>query len=381
MFTMHDLQIAWWFIIGVIMIIYACTGGFDYGATMMSPFLRNEDERRVVINAVGRTWDGNQTWLVFIGGALFVIWPSVYATIFSGFYAAMLIILWSLFFRPTGFDFRSKINSLLWRRFWDLALFVSSILPMFAFGLAIGNLMQGIPISFDAFSMRPYYHGNFWGLINWFGIMCGMTSVLMGLMHACAMLHRRCGGSLRKLFKRLFFVFTVLFTILFTADGFMVAFAIKGYHLVSSAAQPYDHPLANVVTASTGGWIQSYAQYPWKAYAPVVAYVGLFFAMLMMAYNKRAMTFWASCVAVGGTVATFGAAMYPFIAPSNYAINQSMTIFSAANGYYKLNIMLYVGVILLFVILIYKLFAYYSVWADKKSISVEDVRENDHSYY
>ncbi|PIQ43772.1 MAG: cytochrome d ubiquinol oxidase subunit II [Gammaproteobacteria bacterium CG11_big_fil_rev_8_21_14_0_20_46_22] len=381
MFSMEGLQLAWWFIIGMIMIVYACTGGFDYGATMILPFLRKEEERRVVLNAVGRTWDGNQTWLVFIGGALFVIWPGVYASIFSGFYAAMLIILWSLFLRPPGFDFRSKIHSPVWRRCWDWGLFISSLFPMFAFGLALGNIMQGVPIYFDHMMLRPFYAGNFWGLINWFGIMCGITSVLMALMHGSILLRRRTTGDLSRFFKRFYFITAILFTLFFIADGFMVAFAINGYKLISSAAQPYLHPLSNVVVASRGEWIKSYYDYPWKAYAPVFAFLNIILAMFLAAYNKRGPAFWASCIAVGSVVATFGTAIFPFVVPSSLKPAESMTVFSAANGYYKLEIMLYFAFVLLVSITLYKLFAYYAVWNDKQALSVDDVRANDHEFY
>ncbi len=242
------LQVIWWAIIGAVLIVYATTAGFDFGATMILPFMRKEEEKRIILNASGRVWDGNQTWLVFAGGAIFVIWPVVYASMFSGLYAAMLCILWAFFMRPPGFDYRHKIDNPVWRRFWDIGLFVSAFLPVLIFGVAFGNLLQGLPIYFDPFSLRTYYNGNFWGLINWMGILAGLVSVVMLLMHGAAMLHRRTEGDLKRRMGRLFLIFALLFLVLFTGSGFMVAFAVKGYTLVSSPVNATAHPLANVVT-------------------------------------------------------------------------------------------------------------------------------------
>lgn len=382
MFSMESLQIAWWVIIGLVMIIYASTSGFDYGATMIMPFMRKEDERRVVLNTVARTWDGNQTWFIFFGGALFVIWPAVYGTIFSGFYAAMLIILWSLFFRPPGFDYRSKIENMVWRRTWDVGLFISSFFPLAAFGLAIGTIMQGVPIQFDTFSLRPFYHGDFWGLINWFAIVCAIVSILMGGMHASAFLNRRTEGHMKHFFVRLHLIFSSLFLIFFTGAGFMVAFYIPGYFLIHSPNHAWLHPLSSVVTRETGGWIISYAQYPWKAYPPIIAYIGVFLSLLTIRMGKKGGTaFWCSVMAVAGTVATAGTAMFPFVVPSSIDLKESMTVFNATSAQYTLNIMLYVAVVLFALILVYKIFAYRAVWAGKKTLSTEDVEKNKHSFY
>jgi len=381
MFPLQDLQIIWWFIIGVVMIIYASTAGYDYGATMIMPFMRKEKERQVVLSSVARTWDGNQTWLVFFGGALFVTWPMVYGAIFSGFYAAMLIILWSLFFRPPGFDYRDKIETMKWRRAWDVGLFVSSLLPTFAFGLAIGNIMAGVPLYFDEFMLRPMYGGDFWGLVNWFGIVCGLVSVAMSLMNASAYFARRIDGVLKNFFKKLHTIFSIIFLVLFTGAGFMVAFYVRGYFLTNPTIHPFTQPFASVVTSAPGGWIQSYAQYPWKAYAPVLAYFGVLFSMLLVRVGNGTMGFWASVIGITGIVATFGTAMYPFVVPSNLQPNESLTLWNAATGYYKLDIMLYVAVVILFLILLYKIFAFYSVWADKKTVSIDDLGGEDHRTY
>ena len=376
-----ELQFIWWAIVGFVLVIYATTAGFDFGATMIMPFMRDEYERRVILNTSGRAWDGNQTWIVFGGGAIFVIWPVVYATTFSGLYAAMLCVLWAFFLRPPGFDYRSKIDNPVWRRLWDIGLFVSAFLPVLIFGVAFGNLLQGLPIYFDPISLRSYYAGNFWGLINWMGIIAGLVSVAMLLMHGAAMLHRRTEGDLKRRMGRLFLIFAVIFMILFVAGGFMVAFAVKGYTLVSSPANATAHPLANVVTRATGAWITSYAQYPWKAAAPLLAFVATILGMLTLRVGKGGFTFWCSVVAVGSTVVTAGAALFPFVVPSSYKPSESLTVWNATSAQYTLNIMLYVSAVLLAFILLYKIFAYWAVWRGKGTISVDDVKQNEHDFY
>jgi len=348
---------------------------------MIMPFMRNEDDRRVILNASGRTWDGNQTWIVFAGGAIFVIWPVVYGSIFSGLYAAMLCILWSFFFRPPGFEYRSKIESALWRRFWDVGLFVSSFLPVLIFGVAFGNLLEGLPIYFDPITMRSFYDGNFWGLINWMGIIAGLVSITMLLMHGAAMLHRRTEGDLRRRMRRLFYIFAWLFLILFTGAGFMVAFAIKGYVLLKSPVDPTAHPLANEVIRQRGAWILSYGQHPWKAAFPIIAYIATFFAMLTMRIGKGGFAFWCSVFAIVGVIGTAGAALYPFVVPSSYKPSESMTIWNASSAQYTLNVMLYVSVVLFVFILLYKIFTYWSVWKDKSSLTIDDIKKNEHTFY
>ncbi|MFM0298466.1 MULTISPECIES: cytochrome d ubiquinol oxidase subunit II, partial [Paraburkholderia] len=145
-----SLKLIWWVLIGVLLIGFALTDGFDMGAAILLPFIgRTDAERRIVVNTVGATWEGNQVWLITAGGAMFAAWPLVYAASFSGFYFAMLLVLFSLFFRPVGFDYRSKREDPRWRSAWDWALFVGGFVPALVFGVAFGNLLQGVPFSFD----------------------------------------------------------------------------------------------------------------------------------------------------------------------------------------------------------------------------------------
>jgi len=155
------------------------------------PFLGDNDgERRVIINTVGPHWDGNQVWFITAGGAIFAAWPAVYAASFSGFYFAMLLVLFALFLRPVGFDYRSKLESPQWRNTWDWGLMVGGVVPALVFGVAFGNLLQGVPFSYDEF-LRPWYSGSFFGLLNPFALLTGVVSLSMIILHGATFLQLR----------------------------------------------------------------------------------------------------------------------------------------------------------------------------------------------
>lgn len=375
------LKIVWWVIIGFILIVYATTAGFDAGVTMIMPFFRSETDRRVILNTSAPVWDGNMTWIVFAGGGLFVVWPVVYATSFSGLYAAMLCILWSLFFRPTGFDYRSKLKSMRWRRFWDMGLLISGGLPVFIFGVAMGNCMIGFPFHFDPITFRDYYTGNFGGLLSGFAILSGVVSLLMVLMHGAAYMQRRTEDSIRECAHKLFSIFAILVLVAFTVAGLLLAFSIRGYTLISSPPNATLYPFNNVVTEGVGAWVASYAAYPWKYYPPFLAYVSLLLSLWANYFRRYALTFWLSAFAIGGIISTAGATLFPFLMPSSTNPSQSLTVWNSTSSQYALNIMLYVGVVLLLVILAYKIFAYQAVWGKKQTLTARDLEENEHTFY
>src|SRR6056300_710727 len=197
MFDYETLRLIWWLLIGVLLIGFAIADGMDLGTAMLLPTLgRSDTERRVIINTIGPHWDGNQVWFITAGGAIFAAWPLVYAAAFSGFYWAMLLVLFALFFRPVGFEYRSKNDSPRWRNNWDYAIAVGSFVPSLVFGVAIGNLFLGVPFSFDEFT-RPIYTGSFWALLNPFAIVTGLVSVIMLNLHGANWLHMRAGGQVQ----------------------------------------------------------------------------------------------------------------------------------------------------------------------------------------
>lgn len=165
MLDYETLRFIWWLLIGVILVAFMVTDGFDMGVGCLLPLIaRNDDERRVLINSVGAHWEGNQVWLILAGGALFAAWPRVYAAAFSGFYVAMILVLCALFFRPLAFDYRGKIANARWRALWDTGLVIGSLVPPVVFGIAFGNLFLGVPFAFTP-QLHVDYFGTFWQLL------------------------------------------------------------------------------------------------------------------------------------------------------------------------------------------------------------------------
>ena len=179
-------RVLWWALLGVLLIGIAVMDGFDLGTAILLPVIgRTDMERRIVINTIGPVWEGNQVWLILGGGAIFAAFPPLYGVAFSGFYLAMLLLLCSLILRPVGFKFRSKMAGSRWRGTWDAALFLGGLVPALVFGVAFGNVLQGVPFRFDE-TLRMTYTGTLWGLFNPFALLCGLVSVAMIVMHGAA---------------------------------------------------------------------------------------------------------------------------------------------------------------------------------------------------
>ena len=215
----ETLRFIWWLLVGVLLIGFAVMDGHDMGVGTLLPFVgRSDVERRVVINTVGAHWDGNQVWFITAGGAVFAAWPLVYAAAFSGFYWAMLAALWALFLRPTGFDFRSKLENPRWRSGWDWGLFVGSAVPPLIFGVAFGNLLLGVPFHYDA-TLLPHYTGTFWQLLNPFALLCGVVSLSMITFHGANYLMHRTEGEIYRRARTASLVFGMLLLATFALAG------------------------------------------------------------------------------------------------------------------------------------------------------------------
>ena len=183
MFDYEFLRFVWWILVCVLLIGFVVTDGFDMGVLNLLPFTgKKEVEKRIMINTIAPHWDGNQVWLLTAGGAMFAAWPTVYATSFSGFFIAMILVLAALFFRPVGFEYRAKIDSPTWRKAWDFGLFIGGFVPSLVFGVAFGNLLQGVPFEFNELQ-QPQYTGTFFELLNPFALLCGVISFTMLTTH------------------------------------------------------------------------------------------------------------------------------------------------------------------------------------------------------
>ncbi len=256
------IELAWWALVGVLLIGFAITDGMDMGVGNLLPFLgKNDAERRIIINTVGPHWDGNQVWFITAGGAIFAAWPAVYAAAFSGFYLAMLLVLFALFFRPVGFDYRSKIDNLKWRNAWDWGLFAGGFIPSLIFGVAFGNLLQGVTFHLDEF-LRVSYDASFiWALLpllNPFAILAGLVSVAMLTGHGSTWLQMRADLSIAKRAQTMGMVLGVATSALFALAGLWIWIGNFDYFVIVSQP-PLDalpNPLAKEVAMQAGCPVQ-----------------------------------------------------------------------------------------------------------------------------
>lgn len=232
MFDYEALRFIWWVLIGVLFVGFAIADGFDMGVGALVPIIgKTDSQRRVMINSIAPHWDGNQVWLITAGGALFAAWPMVYATSFSGFYLAMIVTLAALWLRPVALDYRSKIETTKWRNNWDICISISGFVPPLIFGVAFGNLLQGVPFELNEFMMSQY-HGNFFGLLNPFAILCGLVSVSMFVLQGSTWLQMKTTGDVYNRARTVSTITGLLVAVLFVAAGFWVQ-NIDGYVLKS----------------------------------------------------------------------------------------------------------------------------------------------------
>lgn len=375
----QTLKLVWWLFVGVLLIGFAIMDGFDMGVTTLLPFLgKTDDERRVIINSVGPVWEGNQTWLITAGGAIFAAWPLVYAAAFSGLYVALLLVLFALFFRPVGFDYRSKMESPAWRNGWDWALFVGGFVPSLVFGVAFGNLLLGLPFHYDD-TLRSFYTGSFWALLNPFALLCGLVSLTMLLMHGAIYLQLRTEGVVQKRAARAARISGITCAILFALAGLWLAAGIEGYRLlqipdVNSAI----NPLHKTVEKVAGAWLSNYTTYPWMTLAPTVGFAGIALALLSAAKKWERCAFVFSSLALAGIILTAGFSMFPFIMPSSTDPVSSLTLWDAVSSKKTLGIMFIVTLIFLPLILIYTSWVFRVL---RGKITVQHIRDNSHTAY
>jgi len=379
MFDYATLKVIWWLLVGVLLVGFAVMDGHDMGVGTLLPFVgRNDLERRVVINTVGPHWEGNQVWFITGGGAIFAAWPLVYAAAFSGFYWAMMALLWALFFRPVGFDYRSKIANSAWRETWDWGLFVGGAVPPLLFGVAFGNLLQGVPFGFDG-DMMSTYTGSFWQLLNPFALLCGVVSTAMITFHGAVYLVHRTEGEIQRRSKRAAFIFGALLLLCFSIAGLWLASGIDGYVITSAVnASAPSSPIDKTVVREAGAWLANYHKAPATIALPLLAYAGVLTSGLLLAGRRTALAFVASAVAITGVIGTAGASMFPFLMPSSTMPNASLTVWDSVSSHLTLSIMFWVTLIFMPLIIFYTSWAY-KVMAGK--VTEAYVRDNEHGAY
>lgn len=378
MMDYSTLKIIWWLLVGVLLIGFAIMDGHDMGVGTLLPLVgRNDVERRVVINTVGPHWDGNQVWFITGGGAIFAAWPLVYATAFSGFYWAMLVVLWALFFRPVGFDYRSKIHNATWRSTWDWGLFIGGSVPPLIFGVAFGNLLQGVPFQFDAYLVSTY-SGNFWQLLNPFALLAGVVSSAMITMQGGAYLAHRTEGVIQERTIKAATGAAWLMVAAFVGAGFWLQ-SIEGYRITSTIdMNALPDPLSKTVVREAGAWMRNYTQQPLLWLLPGLAVAGALVTSLLLRLRYTLSAFVTSSLALVGVIGTAGASMFPFVMPSSSMPNASLTVWDSASSQLTLSLMFWATVIFMPLIIGYTSWAY-SVMRGK--VTAAYIRENDHAAY
>ncbi len=324
-----DLNTIWFILIGVLLAGYAILDGFDLGVGSLHLFVNEDEDRRLLINSIGPVWDGNEVWLVTGGGALFAAFPHVYATVFSGFYTAFMLLLFVLIFRAVAIEFRSKQPMAWWRKSWDVAFSVSSILIALLMGIALGNIIQGIPLGAD-----KEFQGTFLGLLNPYAILVGITTVALFMMHGSIYLAMKTEGHLQERVTKwinntiIFFVITYVTTTMFT----LIYVPHMTEHFKSA-------PLLFIVAVLN---MLAIANIPREIHL-----------------KKYFLAFLSSCASIAALLTLFALGLFPDIVISNPNPEYSLTIYNSASSQKTLGIMLTMAIIGIPFVLTYTISIYW----------------------
>lgn len=374
------LRIIWWLLLGILLIGFACTDGFDLGVGSLGPFVAKTDvERRVVINTIGPIWEGNQVWLILGGGAIFAAWPQLYAVSFSGFYLAMFAILFALILRPVGFKYRSKIANPTWRATWDWCLFVGGFVPALIFGVAMGNVLQGVPFRLTP-DMQIHYDGTFFGLLNPFALLCGFVSLSMLITHGAAWLQLKTTDVIQNRSRAIGLVAALITPVLYILAGVCMYLFVDGYKVTSEiiTTGPSNPLMKTAIAGVEHSWFANYAAHPILWLVPAIGVLGSVVAAIGFSQRKELLTLLANGVAIAGIILSVGVSMFPFILPSSVQPSASLTVWDTSSSHLILFIMLVSTVIFLPIILAYTSWVYSVMRGKVKESDIEE--ERTHAY-
>ena len=325
-----DLNTVWFALVGVLFTGYIILDGFDLGVGALHLVVaRSDEERRVLLNAIGPVWDGNEVWLVTGGGALFAAFPNVYATVFSGFYMAFMLLLCALIFRAVAIEFRSKHPSHRWRSFWDRSFAIGSLGSALIIGIAMGNVAWGVPI--DA---QGEFAGSFLGLLNPYALLMGVTTVALFAMHGAIYLVLKTEGELQARLRS-------------RVNPLIIAF-ILCYVILTLATLLY----VPHVTAA-------FRHEPWFFALVVTVVLAIANIPREVNHGREFLAFLSSCAAMAGLMAIFGVGTYPYLLYSHPFPEHSLTAFNAASSSKTLGIMLTIALIGIPVVLAYSVSIYW----------------------
>ena len=379
MLDFETLKVIWWLLLGVLLIGFAIMDGFDLGVGMLLPFVgRGDTERRVIINTIGPVWEGNQVWLILGGGAIFAAWPALYAASFSGFYLAMLLVLAALILRPVGFKFRSKMPGTRWRANWDWALFVGGLVPTLVFGVAMGNLLEGVPFSFDS-ELRATYTFGLFDLLNPFALLCGIVSIAMLLTHGAVYLSVKSDGAVAQRARAISRFAAISWILLFSMAGAWLWFGHFGFAITAGdlpGGQP--DPLAKTAIAESGAWFANYRRWPATLLVPAVGLLAPLLVALLANIRQRVVVFVISGLGIAGVIGSMGVSLFPFLLPSSSHPQSSLTVWDASSSHMTLGIMLIAVIIFLPIILAYTGWVYRVMRGPVTSAYIEANRETSY---
>ncbi|PMQ08856.1 cytochrome d ubiquinol oxidase subunit II [Janthinobacterium sp. AD80] len=379
MISYETLRLIWWLLIGVLLVGFAITDGFDLGTGILLPFAGKTDlERRVIINSIGPVWEGNQVWLILGGGAIFAAWPQLYAVSFSGFYLAMFVILVALIIRPVAFKFRSKREDPRWRARWDAALFVGGFVPALICGVAMGNVLQGVPFRFSS-DMHIFYDGSFFALLNPFALLCGLVSVAMLVMHGATWLQLKTDGAVAERARRYGSVAAIATVVLYALAGVALWLWVDGYRVTSTVVvDGPSNPLLKTAEVHVGAWFLNFAAHPWIWIAPALGLLGPLLAFAFLRARREVPALLASAASIAGIILGVGAAMFPFILPSSIDPRASLTVWDSSSSHLTLFIMLVVTAVFIPLIVAYTTWVYKVLWGKVDAKAIKE--ESGHAY-
>ncbi len=335
-----DLNTTWFLLIWVLLIGYAILDGFDLGVGVLHLFARDERERRIHAGAIGPFWDGNEVWLLTGGGALFAAFPVVYATVFSSFYLALMLLLLALIFRAVSLEFRSQLDSPGWRRVWDWAFGLGSLVPAILFGVAMGNVLRGIPIEADGTAAVPFL-----SLLNPYALLIGVLTLAMFTMHGATFLAVKTEGDLQQRMARrasgAWIMFVVLYLATFAATFFAAPFLFEG---------ALSRPLF---------WVFLVLLLLAAVYVPVANRAGDYLRCFL-----------ASSVSIASVMGLAAVCLFPRVVPSSVDLANSLTIYNASSTPRTLTVMLVIALVGMPIVIAYSAYIY-RIFAGKVVITEE----------
>ncbi len=341
-----EFQIIWFILWGTLWAVYFMLDGFDFGAGILQNFIsKNDTDRRLVINTLGPVWDGNEVWLITAGGATFAAFPTTYALMFSYLYTPLLIILFALIFRGVAFEFRGKFESDSWKRFWDLAIFIGSFIPALLFGVAFGNIFQGLPMDDKG------YHGTLFTLLNPYGILTGILFVLLFIIHGGLWIKIKTEGDLSIRAANV---------------------ASRAWYLLLAVAVVF-----LIYTNYATELYLNYIKNPIWFIVPAIAVISLLGIKIFAAKERFLHAFYSSCITIVTVTFTGVIGLYPNLIPSSIDKAFSLTIFNSSSSPYTLKIMTIVAFIFVPIVIAYQIWVY---WIFRRSISAEDIITDKEAY-